>query len=375
MKSLKYLLILSVTFAAGACNNVNSQEQPRAPSFQGLGDIPGGETYSVAYDVSADGEIVVGDSRDADDYHAFRWEDGAMAALPVVSEYAGRPTSAGGVSPDGSVVVGRSGRPDNSMAMRWEGSEMVFLGRFSDHTDAPNYALAASAGGGVVVGWELGEAFRWEAGAISRLGEFPGGGGCFSADDISPDGSVIVGTGGDDSPQGAFKSKAFVIVDGVTTPLGILGIANDDVNSEMSSARAVTPDGAVVVGFSSYSGADERHEYQPFRWESGEMAGLGFLPGHSNGQAEEVSADGSIVVGWTMPGTDHANNPKTAFIWTEAGGMRDLKGVLESDHGLDLTGWTLTAAYGISHDGAVIVGAGVNPAGDREGWRAVLGSR
>jgi hypothetical protein len=51
--------------------------------------------------------------------------------------------------------------------------------------------------------------------------------------------------------------------------------------------------------------------------------------------------------------------------------MRNLRNVLEDDFGLDLSGWTLTEATGISADGRTIVGYGVNPSGDQEGWIAV----
>ena len=52
--------------------------------------------------------------------------------------------------------------------------------------------------------------------------------------------------------------------------------------------------------------------------------------------------------------------------------MRAIQDVLENDYGLDLTGWTLTDAHDISEDGTVIVGAGINPNGDIEAWRAVI---
>ncbi|TKJ32311.1 MAG: hypothetical protein CEE38_23425 [Planctomycetes bacterium B3_Pla] len=42
------------------------------------------------------------------------------------------------------------------------------------------------------------------------------------------------------------------------------------------------------------------------------------------------------------------------------------------DYGLDLTGWALTYAQGISADGLTIVGYGTNPAGNIEGWIATL---
>jgi hypothetical protein len=52
--------------------------------------------------------------------------------------------------------------------------------------------------------------------------------------------------------------------------------------------------------------------------------------------------------------------------------MRSLENVLTSHYGLDLTGWELRYATGISDDGLTIVGGGRNPSGQLEGWRAVL---
>lgn len=42
------------------------------------------------------------------------------------------------------------------------------------------------------------------------------------------------------------------------------------------------------------------------------------------------------------------------------------------DLGLNLTGWRLSSASGISADGTVIVGTGYNPASQQEAWRAVV---
>jgi hypothetical protein len=38
----------------------------------------------------------------------------------------------------------------------------------------------------------------------------------------------------------------------------------------------------------------------------------------------------------------------------------------------NVDGWELYAAWGISADGAVIVGNGINPDGKTEAWRAVV---
>ena len=131
------------------------------------------------------------------------------------------------------------------------------------------------------------------------------------------------------------------------------------------NAIDVSADGSVIVGSSNYdSGLAEA-----FRWtaETG-MVGLGDLPGGAfSSQALGVSADGSIVVGH---GTTAAG--REAFIWDATNGMRNLKEVLESDFGLNLTGWTLREPRGPSSDGLVIVGSGTNPIGQEEGWIAEL---
>jgi len=69
--------------------------------------------------------------------------------------------------------------------------------------------------------------------------------------------------------------------------LGTLG-------DHFSAAFAVSADGRVVVGSSKNS----INRLRPFRWTvSGGMQDLGSLPSGENGEAEGVSADGSVVVG------------------------------------------------------------------------------
>ena len=61
-----------------------------------------------------------------------------------------------------------------------------------------------------------------------------------------------------------------------------------------------------------------------------------------------------------------------ATIWDEVLGARNLHDVLEIEFGVDLTGWRLERASDISSDGTVIVGTGINPFGQTEGWIAVI---
>jgi probable HAF family extracellular repeat protein len=125
----------------------------------------------------------------------------------------------------------------------------------------------------------------------------------------------------------------------------------------------VSSDGSVVVGFSS----------QAFRWTAQNgMIRLGDLPGGGiRSSANDVSADGSVIVGWGETAFDGSLSTTEAFLWKRDHGMVNLRGFLVSQ-GWDLSGWTLTSAEGISADGRTIVGTGVNPAGNPEGWIATI---
>jgi hypothetical protein len=70
-------------------------------------------------------------------------------------------------------------------------------------------------------------------------------------------------------------------------------------------------------------------------------------------------------------GKGNTDNGDEAFIWDATNGMRNLKSVLSSS-GVDMTGWILRVATGISSNGNVVVGWGTNPSGNTEAWMAHL---
>jgi len=82
------------------------------------------------------------------------------------------------------------------------------------------------------------------------------------------------------------------------------------------------------------------------------MHDIGSLGGFSKALA--VNADGSIVAGFSNPTGTFENH---AFMWTESSGMVDLNTFLPT-LGVDLSGWTLTEASGLSADGSAITGYG-----------------
>ena len=164
-----------------------------------------------------------------------------------------------------------------------------------------------------------------------------------------------------------------VLVFGVTAAQGAPSFQGLGQLSGWGSYRPwdVSADGSVVVGFAQAPGA---YGYEAFRWTRQEgLQGLGFLvppdPGYDlhGSEAYGVSADGSVVVG---TGTlAYAPNIvwgwTEAFRWTEAGGMETIW--RQPDPGSNPP-WESSGAYGVSGDGLVIVGAG--PTGSAFRWTA-----
>jgi len=331
------LLLLAVVFVSFTCFSRSD-----AASFQGLGFIPGG-TFSWAYDVSINGLVVVGYSQSiSSDREAFRWtaSDGmqGLGFLP-----GGGRSIAEGVSADGSVVVGYSWTGIDMQAFRWtEEDGMVGLGDLPGG-DFWSKAFAVSADGSVVVGASSSasgyEAFRWtESGGMQGLGDLPGGQFYSEALDVSADGSVVVGWS--KIASGGFQAFRWTESNGMVSIGGHI-------------AEGVSDNGEVVVGYTST---------QAFRWTvSGGMQILGSLPGGDWSDAKAVSPDGSIVVG-----SARKNDEWQPIIWDATNGMRSIKDILEDDYGIDLTGWNLTYAYGISAGGSTIVGYAEYP--NNEGW-------
>ena len=134
----------------------------------------------------------------------------------------------------------------------------------------------------------------------------------------------------------------------------------------MSCAEACNDDANIVVGGSSGTGG----MYAFLKDGNSAMVNLGNLAQDGNySKALGVRDDGSIVVGYKTVASGPTG--KRAFIWDATNHMRDLAAALVSDANLNLTGWTLYEATGITPDGAVIVGNGLHN-GHKEGWVAVL---
>jgi uncharacterized membrane protein len=243
-------------------------------------------------------------------------------------------------------------------------------------------AFGVSADGAVVVGEAPGaelsgdpkgspEAYRWEAaGGMLGLG-FAGYRGLAphrsTARDVSADGSVVVG---------------FMEVELDESWLGFRWTASGGaIRSSPAIVEAVSSDGSILVG-------------QHFNWDNG-FGSYGYWPREATvklvGSYHEIGflhplfdpsqdiresgalgvSDAGLVVGWSCsppPGPGDCD----AFLWDERNGMRVLKQVLEAETGLDLDGWDLSTASDITPDGLTIVGNGFDPQGRPQAWIVVV---
>jgi len=337
-----------------------------AASFQGLGDLPGSNFLSVATAVSSNGAVVVGYSRSTNGLQAFRWTE--ATGLQGLGELSGGAYSsfASAVSADGTTVVGGSAVAGGDEAFRWTHSTgMLGLG------DLPgggffSYATGVSGDGNVVAGYSFSalsgtgsEAFRWTVtNGMTGLGDLAGGIFDSHAWGISADGSTIIGDSS--SVNSGNNREAFRWSAGG----GMVGLGDLPGSLFLSIAYSVSANGSVITGY----GVPSSGVHAAFHWTAATgIQPLGALPCDPWSIARAVSGDGTIVVG-----DPQISRGGCVFIWDSSRGMRDLQQVLSADYALDLTGWRLDRATALSHEGSVIVGYGLNPAGNTEAWVADL---
>jgi hypothetical protein len=335
----------------------------QAASFMGLGSLPDFNVFPTG--ISADGSVVVGYNYSLNQYksEALRWtQKGGLIGLGFLP--GGNDSRVNGVSVDGSVIVGSS----MGEAFRWTQAEgMVGLGTLP--SSRYSSASGVSADGSIVVGSSGGKVFRWtQAEGMVSLG-FSG-----NASGVSADGSVVVvgGSGG-----GIFRW---------TQAEGIVSSLDDPAGGDGSYATGMSADGSVVIGTTNLviEGTPHFRGKEAVSWIQGTHGGgirvvrLGHLNpytelGYVDSQAYGVSADGSVIVGSSEGGAFPVGSSSSegAFRWTQERGMVNIKDQL-TGFGLNLSGWRLYTATGVSADGFTIVGYGTNPSGQTEGWVANL---
>ncbi len=325
--------------------------------------------------------------------------------ITTVAPIAGGSISrASAVNANGNAVAGYS---DNSSsadrAIRWTnpgGSVSMGLlpgGVFN------SYAVAIDSTGTILAGYGdsgSSRAFRWTTGGGYQLLPVAPGASPSNfnqAFGISQSGAIVVGTAGSSSGARAFLWNS--ASPGSSQSLGVLS------GQSSSGATAVSGDGSTVVGSSGPFA---------FRWTSGGgMVSLGSLPGQVWALGEAVNTDGTAITGrynngsefgyrWTqatgmvalpkLSPTTGALRPRAisgdgkliigqvfdsagvpggqgafgCFVWTPVMGTQPLATHLAA-RGVNLTGWVLTDATGISADGRAMCGNGLY-LGTPQGW-------
>lgn len=386
MRKYSAAIALLVTFST------TSRPLWAASSFTPLGQLCVGCSHSQAYGMSADGTVVSGTAEtipgDGTSLQAFRWTQ----LTGKVST--GLPRSGGiALSKDGVWVAGAYSV--SVLPYRWsDATGKQDLGPLPGG-NGNGQARGISHNGRVIVG--IGnsantgpvsppfEAFRWYVGddgslgttddEMIGLGDLSGGSFNSTANGVSPNGNLVVGTGST-TANGEF-AVAWTAGPGNLDPTKSWNVGTPVVHELpslcvgcQSIARSTSGgDGSIIVGTAEPAlgsnftvGGDQQAVY----W--GGIHSLGDLPnGQGDSVAEAVSADGSIIVG-----TARTVDGKEAFIWTAALGMRNLETVLNATGANIDPAWLLGDANGISDDGRVITGFGINPSGAREAWVAVV---
>lgn len=355
-------------FAIGFCA-LCAQAFAARVVFRALGDLGGGAASSTALSISSDGSTVVGMSASPQSggrVEAFRWT--LATGMIGLGDLGGGDfmSAAGAVSADGSVIVGISESANGSEAFRWSAATgLVGLGDLAGG-EFNSGARGVSDDGSVVVGSGATSAgfgaFRWtQGGGMQSLGagDVPGGAFRGSAQTASSNGSVVYGSGVSNSGDVTFRWTA-------TT--GLTAIADLPGGGTGSEPFNASPDGRFCVGRSRSTGSGTIG-FEGYLYDSvtRNLRPLGDLAaGAYYSEAYDVSADGSVVVGMSK-----GPNGESAFIWDQVHGMRALVDVL-AEAGIQMEGWMLTAAWGLSADGMTITGNGINPDGREEAWIATI---
>ena len=322
------------------------------------------------------------------------------------------------VSPDGEILLGSTSHPETKPCIwtRAGGIQVLELGL----GDARGFVTGASSDGKTFVGlvehedWQ--SAFVWQkekgTSLICALG-------ANSSPGISSDGKKVFGMASR-SRTPALKESAFVW----SAETGLRGLQPLKAGTSWGGGVASSADGSVIVGFSDVGPKDpdfRKTHFGSLYREDGSIEGavwigsykpigIGRPEGFYTTQATDCSSDGSVVIGfgstkegdrpftWTqrtglqlLPVLDGirstwarfiSGDGKTiygrdweigAIVWRSDFGVMELAEFLKTN-GVDTAGWKLEHISGVSDDGNVIAGRGVNPEGEKCSWVARIQS-
>lgn len=308
----------------------------------------------IPVDMSADGSIVTGP--DSSFSSGAMWT--ATGGLQLIGGSGDAYVSCDGASIVGSAINQVTGKEEAAIWLG--GTDWQLLGGIGDPCDAflSSGWNVSDTGMLVGLGW-LGcdaHAISWDQGnGMVDLGTAHADSS--RADDISCDGSVIVGWS--EGPTGWWEATRWIggvpqLLDPVLQP---------------GEANATNSDGSIIVG-SHYPGGPQGYDSEAWYWtEATGVVSIGrgvtTNPSHSC-WAFDVSDDGGVIVGACGFGGD-----RIPFIWTPHTGMVRLTVHLVAAGITGWESWDLSTPTAVSADGTVIAGWGFLGF-DRKGYRIEL---
>lgn len=229
-------------------------------TLESIGDFAGGAFDSRASGVSADGSVIVGTGSTALGSEAFRFtQAGGLIGLGRIP--GGTASEAASVTADGLVVVGSADSPSGTQAFRWSAASTPQLRPLGDLAGGAfeSHAYAISPVGNVIVGAGTSafgtEAFRWKDN-FRALGDLAGGAFASVARGVSSKGTVIVGSGTTDVGEEAFVWTAATGMRRLADVLAIDFALDVSAWERFTSAESVSADGRVIVGTGIRDGAE-----------------------------------------------------------------------------------------------------------------------
>ena len=309
----------------------------------GLGVLGTNPTaYGDVRGMSSDGTVIIGYSYNDTVDRAYKWTAGTGPGAGMVDLGALGSNSAGAnpanysyayaISADGNVIAGDSYTGTTDHAFRYtSGGGMVDLGNLGTSVNNVSNVYTVSSNGGVIIGTSYNDvtthAFKWTEGTspgtgmvdLGALGSNPNGANPANdsyARAVSADGNVIAGYSWNGTTSHAFKyTDSTGIVD-----LGALGSGTSPLENtaNLSAANFISSDGTVIVGESNNGSADRVFRYT----DSTGMVDLGALGTNpaNYAYARGISSDGSMIVGYAR----NDNRVERAVLWADNRGVVDV---------------------------------------------------
>ncbi|MEK6703848.1 MAG: immunoglobulin domain-containing protein [Planctomycetota bacterium] len=334
------IVALLVSFAGGVAG---------AQTVTDLGRLPGG-TGSFPAALSDNGAIISGSATvSGGSARAWRWT--AATGLVNLSVPPGADHSYGyGMSGDGLVVIGAAGNQSYDTACRWtQATGIQSLGSIAP--GQPSFASDASFDGSIIFGYGYlanseESAFKWTSTTgMQPFGQRLAGTHHSVGLAVNGSGTSYVGYCFNNAPSLIYPTACRWTAAGAVTSLGTLP------GSVMSVPSDLSADGSVVVG---YAADGTGGNVRAFKWTAASgMQDLGTPPDSTQAVAAGLTGDGSVVVGYAI-----VAGAASACVWVGNAQAQPLDLYLQAQ-GISTAGWVFETA-GISSEGSAMAGSGLH---------------